>query len=165
MCVGETTTRPRPHFLESGSKVDGWVERRRLFQCAATERLRDQRPCRTGNISLLTCCCANELACIVLLHWLCSRRIPHMFTNWKQAACKQTYGCLVVKMRQSNKSNVCSSYFITHLSLLYKLAGEKKKNYGNVIQMFGSRLCDDGAKSVGRLAYMNIFNLSITYSW
>lgn len=37
MCVGETTTRPRPHFLESGSKVDGWAERRCLFQCAATE--------------------------------------------------------------------------------------------------------------------------------
>lgn len=89
-----------------------------------------------------------------------------MFTNWKQAACKQTYGCLVVKMRQSNKSNVCSSYFIAHLSLLYKsVGGEKKKNYGNVIQMFGSRLCDDGAKSVGRLAFMNIFSLSITYSW
>lgn len=62
MCVGETTTRPRPHFLESGSKVGGWVGRRRLFQCAATERPRDQRPCRTGNVSLLTRCCANELS-------------------------------------------------------------------------------------------------------
>lgn len=124
MCVGETTTRPRPHFLESGSKVDGWAERRLLFQCAATERPRDQRPCRTGNVSLLTCCCANKLSMHrVIALAVCSRRIPHMFTNWKQAACKQTYGCLVVKMRQSNKSNVCSSYFIAHLSLLYKLVG------------------------------------------
>lgn len=52
MCVGETTTRPRPHFLESGSKVDGWVVRRRLFQCSATEGLRDQG--RTGQ-EVLAC--------------------------------------------------------------------------------------------------------------
>lgn len=100
MCVGETTTRPRPHFLVSGSKVDGWVERRRLFQCAATERLGGQGP---AGQETLACKHAGVLInqhITLVLHQLRSRRIIRMFANCKQVACEQR--CQKAKMRKGD---------------------------------------------------------------